>query len=122
MSGPPGKREGALLQAPIPKLTGALEYRACPHSSTYIEPTLGYIHHGAVRCAACRKFMGWVAKPQTLERRRLNSFKLAKLAMVDALSDWERSFVANVLPLRRLSPKQQAIIDRLCATYLQEAA
>jgi hypothetical protein len=61
-----------------------------------------------------------VAKPQTLERRRLNAFRLAQLLMCD-LTRWELHFVADVAQRKRVSPKQQAIIDELVDRYLQEA-
>ena len=51
--------------------------------------------------------------------KKLNGFKLARLAMVDGLTTWERSFVRDVSQRRKLSPKQQQIIDRLCTDYLK---
>jgi hypothetical protein len=61
-------------------------------------------------------------KPETVEERRLNAFRLTKLAMCDALTPWQRNFVCEVLPLRKLSPRQQAIVNELAATYLMGAA
>jgi hypothetical protein len=59
-------------------------------------------------------------KPQNVERRTLNSFKLAKLAMVEGLSKWERSFVADISKRRKFSPKQQEVLDTIAGKYLSE--
>jgi hypothetical protein len=60
-------------------------------------------------------------KPQTIERRRLNGCRLARLAVCD-LTSWERNFVTDVSQQKKVSRRQQAIIDELVATYLEEAA
>lgn len=59
-------------------------------------------------------------KPTTVERQKLHAFKLARLAMRPELLHWERKFLSSVVHRRRLSPKQQQIIDRLCRQYLEE--
>ena len=41
MSGPPGNGEAALGDAATPKLTGARDYSACPHSTTLIQQHAG---------------------------------------------------------------------------------
>jgi hypothetical protein len=62
-------------------------------------------------------------KLETIVRRRLNAFKLAKLAMCGGLTAWERGFVESVSRHGgKLSPRQQEIIDRLCATHLEVVA
>jgi hypothetical protein len=53
------------------------------------------------------------------ERQRFNALRLARLAMCDELTDWERAFIRDVAQLRKLSPKQQALLDRLCRQYLE---
>jgi hypothetical protein len=58
-------------------------------------------------------------KPENLERQKANAFRLCKLAMCGGLTDWEKQFVADVSKRRKVSPKQQAIVDRLCAQYLK---
>jgi hypothetical protein len=44
-------------------------------------------------------------------------FKLAKLAMCSELSAWEQNFVRSVSRQRKLSPKQEALVERLYAQY-----
>jgi hypothetical protein len=56
------------------------------------------------------------------DRRLSNAFRIAKLAMMPGLTHWERNFVRSISHRTRLSPKQQQIIDRLCATYLEGKA
>jgi hypothetical protein len=53
------------------------------------------------------------------ERQRFNALRLVKLTMHSGLSNWERAFIRDVAQLRKLSPKQQALLDRLYRRYLQ---
>jgi hypothetical protein len=102
------------------KLRVARSYQFCSHSATRIEEMpRGYAHHAHEVCTLCGAFIRWLPRPQTRQRRRLNAFRLARLAMCDRLTSWERRFVANVSGKGRLSPKQQALIDRLYADYLE---
>ena len=95
-----------------------VRHRTCPHLATLMERMpAGYLHHAAVRCAACGAFVRWLEKPETAERRRLNGFKLAKLAMCSELSAWEQNFVRSVSRQQKLSPKQEALVERLYAQY-----
>jgi hypothetical protein len=117
----PPKREGALSHAPIPQsLTLApRRYGHCEHESTRIQllPS-GSVHHAEEVCSNCDAHLRWVPKPQTVVRRRYNVYKLCRLAMADGLSSWELSFIRSVSKLRKLSPRQQAVVDKLCARYL----
>jgi hypothetical protein len=61
-------------------------------------------------------------KLATTERRRLNGFKLTKLAMAEGLSKWERGFVHNASKRRRLSARDQKIFDLLVEKYLEAKA
>jgi hypothetical protein len=111
---------GAISHAPIPKLT--TQYSVCAHSATVIERMPeGHIHYAAESCADCGKFIRWLPRPENLERQRLNGVRLAKLAKCDRLTSWERHFIRDVSPRKKLSPRQQAIVDDLAATYLEEA-
>jgi hypothetical protein len=133
MSGPappPPKREGALLQAPIPKLTGLpqskssfAQRQACRYGTTRVEQMpKGYFHHAALRSAFCSVFLGWAPKPSTVARRRLNACMLAKLAMCEGLSDWERGSLANVSKLAKLSPRQEMVLGRIYRQFFGEPA
>jgi hypothetical protein len=120
---PPGNGEGALQQAPPPNLTGAAAYHACSSQATFTERMpAGHVHYAALRCAACGAFIGWLPKPETIERRRLNGFRLARLLMCGRPTSWERHFVGDVSQRKRVSPRQQKIIDRLCADYVKKEA
>jgi hypothetical protein len=48
-----------------------------------------------------------------------SGYRLARLAMCDRLSLWERNFVHDLSQRRKLTHRQQAIVDRLAATYLE---
>ena len=81
----------------------------------------GHVHFAAERCVDCRRLLRWLPRPGTIERRKLNGFRLAKLSMCDKLSDWERDFVRSVGEKKHLSPKQLEIVERLCRRYLEGA-
>jgi hypothetical protein len=117
----PEKETGAISHAPIPK--PGVQYAACVHSATVIERMPeGHTHHAREVCAVCGGFIRWLAKPETLVRQRLNVFRLAKLGMCSGLTEWESRFVADVSKRRKVSPRQQAIIDELCDKHLKGAA
>jgi len=128
MKSPP-KREGALLQAPIPKLdwTETTVARAalqpCRHSVTTTKRLPdSHRHFARLTCALCGRHLRWLPKPSTMERRALNAFRLARLAMRPDLTDWERQFIRSVGEKKHLSPKQQALVERLCREYLEAKA
>src|SRR5207245_6546176 len=101
MTEPPGKANAPLAKGRRGKLTGEAEYFACSHSATFSElMPPGHPHHAAERCAACGAFIGWVPKPETVEKRRLSAFRLARLAMCDRLTSWERSLVRHAAARR----------------------
>jgi hypothetical protein len=115
---PPIKKRAPLQEGRRGKLSEARGYSTCPHSATFSEqmPT-GCVHHAEERCANCGRHLRWVPKPETIQRRRLIAFKLARLSMVEGLSDFERGFVRDVSRQRKFSPKQEAFVERLYAQY-----
>jgi hypothetical protein len=121
----PEKREGALpapiplIQSPQRKSKNAFP-QPCTHPVVRVEylPS-SHVHYAAERCDSCGAWVRWTASPKTLERRTLNAFKIAKLLMCEGLSPWQRRFVHDVSQQKKLSPKQQALVARLCATYLE---
>jgi hypothetical protein len=92
----------------------------CEHSETRVEilPPGSY-HFAKERCTNCDRVLRFLPKPQTIERQHLNAYRIAKLAMCDGLTDWERSFVKSVAQQRRLSPRQQDCLNRLYAERLE---
>ena len=99
-----------------------VRHQPCTHPVTRTERFPGGVpHYSHEVCAMCGRHVRWFPKPQTIERRRLNAFRLAKLAMCSYLSAWARGFVRSVSQQEKVSPKQQTIIDRLSATHLEAA-
>jgi hypothetical protein len=92
----------------------------CEHEETRvaIEPP-GSVHFAKEICLNCDRVLRWLPKPATVTRCRRNGLRLARLGMCDRLTHWERNFVLGISGRAKLSPKQQAIIDRLAATYLR---
>jgi hypothetical protein len=79
----------------------------------------GSVHHGKEVCANCDAVLRWLPKPKTVVRRRLNAFRLVKLALCEGLSPWELAFIHNVSRSRKISPKQERIVDELAQKYLR---
>ena len=131
MNGPPGNGEAALRHAATPKLTGlALDTpghaftqvrdRTCRHRFRRVEfMPAGHIHHAKETCDDCGAFLGSASKLENLERASFNLFKLSKLAMHPGRSDWERRFIKSLQVQKNLSPKQQAVLERLAAKCLE---
>jgi hypothetical protein len=125
MESPPEKEEGALRHAPTPKLTGLPQHncgigsaQSCTHSATVTERLPAtHRHHARLMCAVCGRFLRWLPRPETIERERVNAFRMARLAMHPDLTGWERQFIRSVGGKKHLSPKQQALLVRLCAQY-----
>jgi hypothetical protein len=120
-NGPP-KETGALDDAPISvKLAGRSESNSrsaiaqpCAHPVTRTERFPGgQPHYAHEVCVACGRHLRWHPKPRNDERRKLLAAYVARLAMCERLTNWEKGFVASVSKQRNLSPKQEAIIGRL---------
>jgi hypothetical protein len=79
----------------------------------------GHTHHAREVCVACGRFIRWSAKPVNVERRTLNAFRMARLAMRPDLTGWERQFICSVSGKKHLSPKQEALIAKLVTQYLE---
>src|SRR5438105_8715614 len=93
----------------------------CRHTSTTSEllPPGGQ-HYAKLRCSACGTFLQFLPKPENQQRRSINGYRLAKLQMCADLNPWEREFVDSLAKQgnNKLTPNQQAVLDRLCLTHL----
>jgi len=119
MTGLPKKEMDAISHAPIPNPTG--QYSACAHTATrVVRMAEGHIHHAREVCAVCCRFLRWLPKPETVERRRLNAVKLGKLTSCAGLDAWQRNFIRDVSQRQCLSPRQQCKLDEIAATHLKE--
>ena len=102
---------------------GALSQCAHNQTTTELLPQ-GNQHYAKLRCATCGEHLRFLPKPENVERRKLNGFRLAELQMCDGLNPWEREFVQSLVKQcnNKLTPKQQAVFDRLCLTHLDRRA
>jgi hypothetical protein len=93
----------------------------CTHTSTTTEllPQTSR-HYAKLKCAACGAFLKFLPRPENVEKRKLNGFSLAKLQMCPGLNSFEREFVDTLAKQgsHKLTPKQQAVFDRLVLTHL----
>jgi hypothetical protein len=121
MNSPPVKERAGDLAATSPKLFDEADHTPlvcsaqdeCEHSETRVEQLANGPHFAKEICTACGRVLRWLPRPETLTRRRFNALRIAKLAMSDELTDWEREFLKNVAAQRKLSSPQQACLDRL---------
>jgi hypothetical protein len=146
-TGPPGKRNGASHNAPIPNhfvncprstsVRSPLQAGAanvdptplvcsaqtrCEHGNTRIERLASGPHFAKEVCTDCGRVLRFVPKPANIERQRFNALRLAKLSMHPGLSPFERNFLASIAQQKKLSPAQQKVFDDLCAKYLEQKA
>jgi hypothetical protein len=121
--------------APAREIAGAAKLRlirtyhdrnasqGCQYARTVTEQMpRGHVHYTRKVCEACGTFIRWLPKPETVERQRLNAFRLARLAMQERLSAWERNFIRDAAQRKKLTPRQQEIVDELAATHLKGEA
>jgi|SRR4029453_10211059 hypothetical protein len=95
----------------------------CAHDATKTVLLVESRHYARLECANCGAFLKFLPRPENVERKKLNGFRLAKLQMCAGLNSWERDFVDSLVKQgNKLSPKQQAVFDRLCAAYLEGRA
>jgi len=81
-------------------------------------------HYAKLNCADCGAFLKFLPRPENVERRKLNGFRLAKLQMCPGLNAWERQFIDSLAKQgnNKLTPKQQAVLDRMCLAHLDRRA
>ena len=131
---PPGNANAPLAKGRRENLTGQAEdksgcsfaqvrHQPCTHPVTRTERFPGGVpHYSHEVCAMCGRHVRWFPKSATIERRRLNALRLARLGMCSTLSPWERQFVRDVSQQRKLSPKQSALVERLAVQHLEAKA
>lgn len=89
----------------------------CPHAERTVILTPELKHHGRIECANCGHFFGWAKKPATVAREQENS-RLIVAARKLSLTGWEKEFVGSLNENgAKLSPKQQAALDKLAAKH-----
>jgi hypothetical protein len=122
VSEPPEKRGAAASNAStrkqlteLPEDTSLREFaQPCTHPVTRTERFPGVVpHYSHEVCVACGRHPRWHPKPRNVERRKLLAAYVARLAMCERLTSWEKGFVASVSKQRNVAPKHEAIIGRL---------
>jgi hypothetical protein len=94
-------------------------FSECLHSDFEIIAEKRGPHHARKVCRKCRKFLGWIPKPETLARQQENQRILSELSKLPNLTEWEREFIRDVVTHKNLSPRQQAKILLLMEKYLK---
>jgi len=125
MNGPPFKPKRGGHFGTTPRNFGLTDDSAivcsaqfCEHEETRIaiEPP-GSVHFAREVCRNCDRVLRWLPKPQNLEHRRFNALRIARLLMSGGLSEWERKFMKSIAPLKKLSPRQTAVLDKLLEKF-----
>jgi len=88
----------------------------CLHNRKQLELTPNGPHYGKLICLDCGAFAGWAPKPETIERAKTNLAIFERLRAV-VLTDWEKEFLLSVEKQGRLSPKQQACLDKIAKQH-----
>jgi hypothetical protein len=88
--------------------------RSCGSNKVLVvSMTPGSVHHAAIRCGQCDRFLAWQPKPGSQERLRRQQTAIDQLLKSPQLSDWEREFLLSMWDKRSLSPKQLATIQKI---------
>src|SRR5262245_12920718 len=86
----------------------------CEHSDTRVELLpADSPHYGREVCVNCGQHLRFTPKRETIERRRVTAYRVAKMLMLPNLSPWERKFLCSVAAQRKFSPKQTGVLQRL---------
>lgn len=93
-------------------------FKECSHSKTTTVLEYHGPHYGRSVCSDCGKFLGWVMKPENIERQKQNARILSALVKIEGLSDWERHFIRTLVTHKNISPKQQTRLLELEEKYL----
>ena len=125
MSAPPKRSAPGREIAGAAKLRLMQSYQQCSHSATVTERMPArHVHFAAERCAGCGRLIHWLSKPETVERRKINGYRLARLQMTPGLSAWERQFVDSLAKLPgnkyKFTPKQQSAFDDIYRRHFGE--
>jgi len=89
---PPKRSAPGRQIAGAAKLRLAEPHHACGHPATVIQSeSPESLHYARELCANCGRFIRWLPKPETVEHRTFNAFRLAKLGMCVALNAWEQN-------------------------------
>lgn len=119
---PPEKRGGHFGTAPSePDLRDdAPQAGDCQHNTKVLKRFLpsDSPHYAKEVCEDCGAFIRFVPRAGTVETQKLHAARIARLAMCDSLSGWEREFLESIASRPKLSPKQQACLDKLYAERL----
>jgi hypothetical protein len=73
----------------------------------------GCKHWAARRCSLCDCFLGWRPKPENAIKRSQQQELLSRLLESEHLTPWEHKFLQGLKGKRKVSPKQQEVLDRI---------
>jgi hypothetical protein len=106
------------------KLRLVQSYQFCPHTATRTERMpQAHPHYAREVCTRCGAFIRWLPSPESIERRKMNMFRIAKLLASNYLDAWQRQVVESVSRLRgELSPRQEECLGRIYRRYFSEVA
>lgn len=73
----------------------------------------GSVHYASRRCATCDVHRGWEPRPQNREKQSQRQERIARLLRSGKLTDWESIFLESIDGAKKLSPKQEACLERI---------
>ncbi len=94
----------------------------CPHAHKVVVPEKRGPHVAKLICKDCRKFFGWIPKPENVQRQKENAEILTALSKIENLPPWERQFIRGLMTHKHISPKQQTILLDIRDKFLKKGA
>jgi hypothetical protein len=65
------------------------------------------------RCGNCDRIQWWQPKPEKTRKQEQQQTTISQLRRSSILSQWSRKFLESVKGTRTLSPKQQAVVQKI---------
>jgi hypothetical protein len=115
-----GKDGGAMTRHY--KLAGASAHHVCRESPSFVQ-YMGSEHQHYAKCvyALCGRFIRWLPRRESVERRKLSVAMLRKLLATESLTKWEQGFVeslsASLSRRKKFSPRQEEVLGQLYRRY-----
>jgi hypothetical protein len=96
----------------------------CQHDTRVLKKFLPSesLHYAKEVCGDCGAFIRFVPRAGTVETQKLHAARIARLAMCDSLNGWEREFLKSIASHPKLSPRQQACLDKIYAKHAEGKA
>lgn len=84
----------------------------CVEVATILTPELT-THYAKLTCDGCGRFIKWIGKPESEQKRQQLSNIIHRLLEDLTLTRWERDFLGKLSNQKKISPKQLELINKI---------